>query len=818
MIILSASDLCLSFGTDIILDRISLGVGENDKIGIVGVNGAGKSMFLNLLFGNVKLSFSRGGFILTDEMDEAAFLTYPIFTVDGDFMKNMYEIPIDKELMHLLQVDFSDKEILSNPVNLSYGQQQKLALLRVFGLNSPILFLDEPLSNLDKKTQENVVAYIRKLKGEKTMIITLKDGSKKEYSEARSVIDIAYDISEGLARAACAGEVNGEVVDLRTVLEDDCELNILTARDEKGLAVLRHTASHVMAQAVQNLYPEAKVAIGPSIDTGFYYDFDHEPFSREDLDAIEKEMKKIIKKGAKIERFTKSREDAIAYFKEKNEPYKVELIEDLPEGEEISFYSQGDWTDLCAGPHLMSVKGVKAFKLLSSSSAYWRGSEKNAMLTRIYGTAYATKDELKEHLEQMEEAKRRDHNKLGREMKIFTTVDVIGQGLPLIMPNGVIIMQELQRWIEDEETKRGYVRTKTPLMAKSDLYKISGHWDHYKDGMFVLGDEEKDKEVYALRPMTCPFQYYVYKAEQHSYRDLPIRLGETSTLFRNEDSGEMHGLTRVRQFTISEGHLIVRPDQMVKEFKDCIALAQYCLQVLGVEEDVTYHLSKWDPTNKEKYIGEPEVWEETEGHIRQMLEELNIPFTEDVGEAAFYGPKVDINAKNVYGKEDTMITIQWDALLAEQFDMYYIDENGDKQRPYIIHRTSMGCYERTLAWLIEKYAGMFPTWLCPEQVRVIPISDKYNDYAAKVEAQLKEANIRCSVDGRSEKMGYKIREARLNRVPYLLIVGAKEEEEQKVSVRSRYLGDEGSKDLGEFIEAIKDEIAKKIIRKIEVEE
>ena len=623
------------------------------------------------------------------------------------------------------------------------------------------------------------------------MIITLKDGSKKEYSEAKSVIDVAFDISEGLARAACAGEVDGEVVDLRTVLDKDCELNILTARDEKGLAVLRHTASHVMAEAVQTLFPEAKVAIGPSIDTGFYYDFECQSFSRDDLDAIEKEMKKIIKKGAKIERFTKSREDAIAFFKEKNEPYKVELIEDLPEGEEISFYSQGDWVDLCAGPHLMSTKGIKAFKLLSSSGAYWRGDENKHMLTRIYGTAYATKDELKEHLTQLEAAKQRDHNKLGREMKLFTTVDVIGQGLPLIMPNGVIIMQELQRWIEDEEAKRGYIRTKTPLMAKSDLYKISGHWDHYKEGMFVLGDEEKDKEVFALRPMTCPFQYYVYKAEQHSYRDLPLRYGETSTLFRNEDSGEMHGLTRVRQFTISEGHLVVRPDQMVKEFKDCIALAQYCLQVLGVEEDVTYHLSKWDPTDTKKYIGAPEVWEETEGHIRTMLQELNIPFVEDVGEAAFYGPKVD---------------------------MYYIDENGDKQRPYIIHRTSVGCYERTLAWLIEKYAGMFPTWLCPEQVRVIPISDKYNDYAAKVEAQLKEANIRCSVDGRSEKMGYKIREARLNRVPYLLIVGAKEEEEQKVSVRSRYLGDEGSKDLGEFIEAIKDEIAKKTIRKIEVEE
>ena len=651
------------------------------------------------------------------------------------------------------------------------------------------------------------------------MIITLKDGSAKEYSEAKSIIDIAYDISEGLARAACAGEINGEVVDLRTIVDSDCSLNILTARDEKGLSALRHTASHVLAEAVQHLFPEAKVAIGPSIDTGFYYDFESAPFSSEDLDAIEKEMKKIIKKGAKIERFTKSREDAIAFFREKNEPYKVELIQDLPEDAEISFYSQGDWVDLCAGPHLMSTKGVKAFKLISSSGAYWRGNEKNQMLARIYGTAYGTKDELQEHLTMLEEAKKRDHNKLGREMKLFTTVDVIGQGLPLLMPNGVIMLKELQRWIEDlEDNEWGYIRTKTPLMAKSDLYKISGHWDHYKDGMFVLGDEDKDKEVFALRPMTCPFQYYVYKAEQHSYRDLPLRYGETSTLFRNEDSGEMHGLTRVRQFTISEGHLVVRPDQMVKEFKDCIALAQHILQVLGVEEDVTYHLSKWDPENTEKYIGSPEVWEETEGHIRTMLQELNIPFVEDVGEAAFYGPKVDINAKNVYGKEDTMITIQWDALLAEQFDMYFIDENGDKKRPYIIHRTSMGCYERTLAWLVEKYAGLFPTWLCPEQVRIIPISDKYHDYAAQVEQKLKEARIRCSVDQRSEKMGYKIRDARLNRVPFMLVVGAKEQEEGVVSVRSRYLGDEGQKPLDTFIREICEEIRTKQIRKIEVEE
>ena len=650
------------------------------------------------------------------------------------------------------------------------------------------------------------------------MIITLKDGSKKEYAEAKSVYEIALDISEGLARAACAGEVDGEVVDLRTIVDKDCELNILTANDEKGLAALRHTTSHVLAEAVKNLYPDAKLAIGPSIDTGFYYDFDHESFSREELDALEKEMKNIIKTGAKLERYTLPRADAIKFMEEKGESYKVELIQDLPEDSEISFYSQGDFVDLCAGPHLMSTKNIKAFKLISSSGAYWRGNEKNKMLSRIYGTAFGKKDELNAYLEQLEEAKKRDHNKLGREMELFTTVDVIGQGLPLIMPKGVIMMKELQRWIEDlEDNEWGYVRTKTPLMAKSDLYKISGHWDHYKEGMFVLGDEEKDKEVFALRPMTCPFQYYVYKASQHSYRELPIRYGETSTLFRNEDSGEMHGLTRVRQFTISEGHLIVRPDQMVEEFKGCLALAKHCLETLGVEEDVTYHLSKWDPENKEKYIGDSEVWEETEGHIRNVLTELGIPFVEDVGEAAFYGPKVDINAKNVYGKEDTMITIQWDALLAEQFDMYFIDEKGEKVRPYIIHRTSIGCYERTLAWLTEKYAGMFPTWLCPEQVRVLPISEKYTDYAEKVQKELKANGIRSSVDGRSEKIGYKIREARLAKVPYMLVVGAKEEEDQVVSVRSRYLGDEGQKPLDEFVNAICKEIRTKEIRKIEVD-
>lgn len=650
------------------------------------------------------------------------------------------------------------------------------------------------------------------------MKITLKDGSVKEYEKAMSVIDIASDISEGLARAACAGEVNGEVVDLRTVVDNDCELNILTFNDEKGKAAYRHTTSHVLAEAVKRVFPEAKLAIGPSIDTGFYYDFEHEPFSREDLDKIEAEMKKVIKENASLERFELPREEAIKLMEERNEPYKVELINDLPEDAVISFYKQGDFVDLCAGPHLMKTGVIKAFKLISSSGAYWRGNSDNKMLTRIYGTAFTKKADLEEYLAHLEDIKKRDHNKLGREMELFTTVDVIGQGLPLIMPKGEIMIRTMQRWIEDEEEKRGYVRTKTPLMAKSDLYKISGHWDHYKDGMFVLGDEEKDKEVFALRPMTCPFQYYVYKASQKSYRDLPLRYGETSTLFRNEDSGEMHGLTRVRQFTISEGHLIVRPDQMVEEFKGCLELAKYCLETLGVEEDVTYHLSKWDPNDRKKYIGEPEVWEETEGHIRNILNEIGVEFTEDVGEAAFYGPKVDINAKNVYGKEDTMITIQWDALLAEQFDMYYVDQNGEKIRPYIIHRTSIGCYERTLAWLIEKYAGLFPTWLCPEQVRVLPISEKYADYAAKIEKELKDNGIRCSVDNRSEKIGFKIRESRLNRVPYMLVVGQKEEEENKVSVRSRYLGDEGQKDLSDFIDAISKEIRTKEIRKIEVEQ
>ena len=651
------------------------------------------------------------------------------------------------------------------------------------------------------------------------MKITLKDGSVKEYGSAMSVYEIAADLSEGLARVACAGEVDGKVVDLRTVVDKDCALNILTANDPEGLRVVRHTCSHVLAEAVKRVFPEAKLAIGPAIDTGYYYDFEHASFSREDLDKIEAEMKKIIKEGNKLEKFTLPRDEAIKFMEEKGEPYKVELIQDLPEDAVISFYSQGEFVDLCAGPHLMSTKGIKAFKLTSSSGAYWRGDSNKTMLQRIYGTAFNKKEELAEYLEYLENIKLRDHNKLGREMELFTTVDVIGQGLPLLMPKGAKMIQTMQRWIEDlEDNEWGYIRTKTPLMAKSDLYKISGHWDHYKEGMFVMGDEETDKEVFALRPMTCPFQYYVYKASQHSYRDLPLRYGETSTLFRNEDSGEMHGLTRVRQFTISEGHLIVRPDQMVEEFKGCLALAKHCLQTLGVEEDVTYHLSKWDPDNRAKYIGEAEVWEETQQHLRDIMNELEIPFVEDVGEAAFYGPKIDINTKNVYGKEDTMITIQWDALLAEQFDMYYIDQNGDKVRPYIIHRTSMGCYERTLAWLIEKYEGKFPTWLCPEQVRVLPISEKYEEYAEKVKAELKKNGVLVTVDNRSEKIGFKIREARLNKVPYMLVVGQQEEVDGTVSVRSRFAGDEGVKPVAEFVDQICKEIRTKEIRKIEVTE
>lgn len=651
------------------------------------------------------------------------------------------------------------------------------------------------------------------------MKVTLKDGSVKEYDSKKSIIDIAKDISEGLARSVVAGEVNGVMHDLRDEIDSDCELNLITLKDEKGLSVIRHTASHVLAQAVKRVFPQSKLAIGPSIAEGFYYDFEHEPFSRDDLDKLEAEMKKIIKEGEAIERFELPREEAIKFMEEKNEPYKVELIKDLPEGEKISFYKQGDFTDLCAGPHLQRTKDIKAFKLVSSSMAYWRGDSNKARLQRIYGTAYNSKEELEAYLKHLEDIKLRDHNKLGREMELFTTVDVVGQGLPLMLPKGTKMIQKLQRWIEDlEDNEWGYVRTKTPLMAKSDLYKISGHWDHYQDGMFILGDPQHDGEILALRPMTCPFQYYVYKNTQKSYRDLPYRMGETSTLFRNEDSGEMHGLTRVRQFTISEGHNVIRPDQAEEELQSCLNLAIYVLETLGLRDDITFRLSKWDKNNKEKYLGDEAYWEGTQAALRNILVEKGLPFTEADGEAAFYGPKIDIQAKNVYGKEDTMVTIQLDAAIAENFDLYYIDQNGAKVRPYIVHRTSLGCYERTLAWLIEKYAGKFPTWLCPEQVRILPISDKYADYANSVLKELKKNGVDATVDTRTEKIGFKIRDARLARLPYMLVVGEKEEAEGSVSVRSRFAGDEGSKKLSDFVDMICKEIRTKEIRKEEVTE
>ncbi len=650
------------------------------------------------------------------------------------------------------------------------------------------------------------------------MKITLKDGVVKEYAAPLSVLDVAKDISEGLARATLGSEVDGKMADFRTLLDRDCHLHIVTADSPAALGVLRHSCSHVLAQAVKRIYPEAKLAIGPSIENGFYYDIDHAPFSREDLDALEEEMKKIIKENLKIEKFELERAEAIRFVEEKGEIYKAELIRDLPEDAVISFYRQGEFVDLCAGPHLPSTKGIKAFKLISSSMAYWRGDSDRAQLQRIYGTAFFKKEDLEAYLEHLEDIKKRDHNKLGREMELFATVDVIGQGLPLLLPKGTKMVMKLQRWIEDiEDREWGYVRTKTPLMAKSDLYKISGHWDHYKDGMFVLGDEEKDKEVFALRPMTCPFQYYVYKNTQKSYRDLPFRMGETSTLFRNEESGEMHGLTRVRQFTISEGHLVIRPDQAEEELQGCLNLAIHVLDTLGLKDDVSFRLSKWDPENREKYLGDEAYWESAQGALRKILQDKALPFKEADGEAAFYGPKIDIQAKNVYGKEDTMITIQLDCAIADMFDMYYIDKDGEKKRPYIIHRTSLGCYERTLAWLIEKYAGKFPTWLCAEQVRVLPISDKYAEYAKEVRDILLANGVDAGMDERSEKIGFKIREARLDRVPYMLVVGEKEEAERTVSVRSRFAGDEGSKSIEAFVEQICREIRTKEIRKEEVQ-
>ncbi len=637
--------------------------------------------------------------------------------------------------------------------------------------------------------------------------ITLKDGSVKEYPEGISIIELAKDVSEGLARVACAGSVDGRTVDLRYTITEDADVNILTFDSEEGKKVFRHTSSHILAQAVKRLFPEVKLGIGPAIEEGFYYDFDREKsFTPEELQQIEAEMKKIVKEDLPIEKFEMPRQEALAFMQEKGETYKVELIEDLPDDAIISFYKQGDFVDLCAGPHLLSTKHMKAFKLLSSAGAYWRGSEKNKMLIRIYGTSFNKKADLDEHITRLEEAKKRDHNKVGRELELFTTVDVIGQGLPLLMPKGAKIIQILQRFVEDEEERRGYLLTKTPLIAKNDLYKVSGHWDHYKDGMFVMGEEEKDEEVMALRPMTCPFQFMIYTSKQRSYRELPLRYAETSTLFRNESSGEMHGLIRVRQFTISEGHIICMQEQLEKEFADAVDLINYMMKTLGIENDVSYRFSKWDPNNKEKYVGEPEAWEMTQIKMKNILDNLNIPYKEAEGEAAFYGPKLDIQFKNVHGKEDTIITVQVDFSLADRFNMTYVDRDNEKKRPIIIHRTSIGCYERTLAMLIEKYAGAFPTWLAPTQVKVLPISEKYQDYAEQVVAQLRQGNIRVEADYRAEKIGYKIREARMERVPYLLVVGEKEQEDQKVAVRSRVKGDEGAIALDEFMTRIQHEI------------
>lgn len=583
------------------------------------------------------------------------------------------------------------------------------------------------------------------------------------------------------------------------------------AEELNELQTLRHSASHVMAQAVKRLFPDVKLAIGPAIDTGFYYDFDtKKPFTREDLDAIEAEMKKIAKENLKIERFELPRKEALELMKD--EPYKIELINELPEDAVISFYKQGEFVDLCAGPHVKYTSKIKAYKLLSATGAYWRGDEHKPMLTRIYGTAFFNKEDLQKHLEQLEEAKKRDHNKLGRELELFTTSDLIGQGLPILLPKGARIIQLLQRWIEDEEQKRGWQLTKTPLMAKSDLYKLSGHWDHYKDGMFVLGDEEKDKEVFALRPMTCPFQYQAYLNRGRSYRDLPMRLSETSTLFRNEASGEMHGLIRVRQFTISEGHLMCTPEQLENEFKGCLELVNYTLNTLGLYEDVSYRFSQWDPDNREKYIGTEEQWNEAQSAMERILNHLNIPYEVGIGEAAFYGPKLDIQIKNVHGKEDTLITIQIDQMLAEKFGMEYVDKDGKKKNPYIIHRTSIGCYERTLALLIEKYAGAFPVWLAPVQVKFLPIADRHLDYVYDVKKALEEHGIiRVEIDDRSEKLGYKLREAQLEKVPYMIVVGDKDIENNTISVRSRKKGDMGSMSIDDFIDIITKEVETKAL-------
>lgn len=644
-----------------------------------------------------------------------------------------------------------------------------------------------------------------------TMIIKLKDGSVKEYSAPVTAAEITKDISMGLYRNACCVSINGKIADLRTIVESDCDFEVLTFDDEDGKKAFNHTASHVMAQAVKRLYPNAKLTIGPAIENGFYYDFDVDThFTQDDLDKIEKEMKVIIKENYPIERFELPADEAIKLMEEKGEPYKIELIKEHSEkGEPISFYKQGEFTELCAGPHIPEMKVIKAFKLTNCTGAYWRGDEKNKMLCRVYGIAFPKASMLEDYINALEEAKKRDHNKLGRELELFTTVDYIGQGLPILLPKGTKIIQTLQRWVEDEEAKRGWQLTKTPLMAKSDLYKISGHWDHYKDGMFVMGDEEKDKEVFALRPMTCPFQYQAYLNRPRSYRDLPLRYDETSTLFRNEASGEMHGLIRVRQFTISEGHLMCRPDQLEDEFKACLELTNYMMETIGLKEDLTYRFSLWDPNDREKYLGTEEQWNEAQGVMKNILDDLNIDYKVGVGEAAFYGPKLDIQIKNVFGKEDTLVTIQIDQMLAEKFGMEYVDKDGIKKNPYIIHRTSIGCYERTLALLIEKYAGAFPTWLAPVQVKLLPIADRHLDYLLEAKKALEAKGIRCEVDDRSEKIGFKIRSAQLEKVPYMLLAGDKDIENNTVSLRTRSGGDKGAMSLDEFVEKIVAEVESK---------
>lgn len=636
-------------------------------------------------------------------------------------------------------------------------------------------------------------------------------GSEKEFESGVSVAEVAKSIGMGLYKSACAAKVNGEVCDLRTVLNEDCKVEILTFDDKEGKKAYWHTASHIMAQAVNRLYPGTKFAIGPAVDNGFYYDMElPQAITNDDLAKIEAEMKKIIKEDIEIERFELPVAEALELMK--GQDYKEELIrEHAAEGEHISFYKQGDFTDLCAGPHLMRTGNVKAVKLTSITGAYWRGDASNKMLQRLYGIAFPKQSLLEEHLTMLEEAKKRDHNKLGRELELFTTSDVIGQGLPILLPKGARIVQLLQRFVEDEEQRRGWLLTKTPFMAKSDLYKISGHWDHYKDGMFVLGDEEKDKEVFALRPMTCPFQYQAYLNRKRSYRDLPLRYNETSTLFRNEASGEMHGLIRVRQFTISEGHLMCTPEQLEDEFRKCLELAIFMLKTLGLYEDVSYRFSKWDPDDRAKYIGTEEQWNEAQGLMERILNHLEIPYEIGIGEAAFYGPKLDIQIKNVYGKEDTLITIQIDQMLAEQFGMVYTDKDGKQKTPCIIHRTSIGCYERTLALLIEKYAGAFPLWLAPVQVKLLPIADRHLDYLYEVKKQLEDKGFRCEVDDRSEKIGYKIREAQLEKVPYMVVVGDKDIENNTISIRKRKEGDLGAMTVEQFLEKIVPDRDNKVI-------